>query len=141
MEERITVDELRQIMDFLAKGQKVPKIIHDVIFDAAKREVEDKNKVVLIKRDPNIGRDRIQAAYVKIIEGGTIDIHPAIVRGFNADFDGDAMAIYFPITEDSKQDLQNNIGIWNNLISPTDIELVPAPNQDIILGIYSLTKD
>jgi len=100
-----------------------------------------KDKIAVLNRQPTLHRLGMLAFKVKPHLGKTIQIHPMVCPPFNADFDGDAMAIYFPITEDSKQDLQNNIGIWNNLISPTDIELVPAPNQDIILGIYSLTKD
>lgn len=53
----------------------------------------------------------------------------------------DCMAIYFPSTEQSIKDVNEKIGIWNNLLSPTDISIVPKPNQDIILGIYSSTKD
>jgi hypothetical protein len=52
----------------------------------------------------------------------------------------DCMALYFPITEKSIKDAKTKIGIWNNLISQTDITLVPQPSQDIILGIFSVTQ-
>ena len=51
------------------------------------------------------------------------------------------MALYFPVTEKSEEDVKNKISIWNNLLSPTDGNIVAVPNQDIVLGIYALTKE
>lgn len=94
MEYTATVDELRNILKYVSKGYKVPEIVYNVIYETAKKEVEDKHKVVLIKRDPNIHRNRIQAAYVKIIPGETMELHPCSVGGFGADFDGDSCYCY-----------------------------------------------
>ena len=52
----------------------------------------------------------------------------------------DCMALYFPITSKSEKDVIEKVGVWNNLISQTDVTLVPQPSQDIILGLYSLTQ-
>lgn len=87
---KATIDELRKILAYITKGYKVPKVIHDVIFKIAKYEVEEKRKVVLIKRDPNIHKGRIQAVYVNVIEGEAMTIHPSTVGGYGADFDGDS---------------------------------------------------
>lgn len=87
--ERATTEEIRLILKMISRGYKVPKVIHDVIFEVAKREIEDGEKVILYKRDPNIHSRRIQGAYVKIIEGETLDINPLACGGFGADFDGD----------------------------------------------------
>jgi len=91
MPEKLTVDDARKLIGFINKGYKLPKIITDVIYKVAKKEVEDKDKVVIIKRDPNVGRDRIQAMKVKIIDGNSIELWPSIVGGFGCDFDGDSI--------------------------------------------------
>lgn len=88
--EKASIDELRKILKAYAKGYKVPKEIKDILFKVAVKEIEEKDKVVLIKRDPNIETTRIQGAYVHIVDGETLRIHPASVGGFGADFDGDS---------------------------------------------------
>lgn len=98
-------------------------------------------QICVLNRQPTLHRMSVLAFKVRIHLGDTIQIHPMVCSPFNADFDGDAMALYFPVTETAFADVKSKIGIWNNLISPTDIELVPQPNQDIILGIYTATKD
>ena len=104
--EKTTVEEIRLILKMISKGYKVPKIIHDIIFDVARREIEDTRKVIIYKRDPNVHSARAQGAYVKIIEGDTLDIHPTSVGSFGADYDGDTMAIYAPISEEAQQEVK-----------------------------------
>jgi len=89
--EKITTEEARNILLMMSQGYKVPKIVKDVIFKVAKTEIEDKGRVVIIKRDPNVGSRRMQGMYAKIVDGSTMEIHPAIVGGFGADFDGDTV--------------------------------------------------
>lgn len=89
MADKASTEEIRLILKMMSKGYKVPKIINDVVFDTAKREIEDKEKTILYKRDPNIHSRRIQGAYVKVIKENTIEIHPLACGGFGADFDGD----------------------------------------------------
>lgn len=98
------------------------------------------NKLCILNRQPTLHRLSVLSFKVSIHLGNTIQIHPMICHPFNADFDGDAMALYFPITERSIKDTYEKIGVWNNLISQTDITLVPQPSQDIILGIFSVTR-
>ncbi len=100
-----------------------------------------KDTVCVLNRQPTLHRLSVLAFKVKIHLGNTIQIHPMICNPFNADFDGDAMAVYFPVTEESKKDVTDHIAIWNNLVSPTDIDSVPKPNQDIVLGIFTATKE
>lgn len=88
---RVTVEEVRTILKYIAKGYKLPSVITDTIYKVAKIEVEDAKKVVLIKRDPNIARERMQAVYVKIVNDKTMHIHPTTVTSFGADFDGDSI--------------------------------------------------
>ena len=107
--ELLDVEEIRKILNFIHKGYKVPSIIYDTIYEVAKREIEEKERVVLIKRDPNIGKARIQAVYPKIIEGNSIEIYPASVVGFGADFDGDSiwgevyLKIHNNVTSENKE--------------------------------------
>ena len=100
-----------------------------------------KDKICVLNRQPTLHRLSVLAFKVKIHLGNTIQIHPMVCSPYNADFDGDAMAVYFPVTEEAQKDVAKHLGIWNNLVSPTDIKCVPKPNQDIILGIYSATKE
>ncbi len=100
-----------------------------------------KGRIVILNRQPTLHRLSILAFHIIPTFGTTtIQVHPLFCRPQNADFDGDALAAYFPITEESIKEAEEKIGIWNNLISPTDCGLVPVPNQDVLLGIYYLTE-
>lgn len=96
MNTSVNIDDLRKILKYIAKGYKVPKIVYDTVREVAAREIEERGKVVLIKRDPDVARDRIQSAYAKIVDEETISMHPCRVGGFGADFDGDS--VYGDIT-------------------------------------------
>ncbi|MCK5017179.1 MAG: hypothetical protein KAS32_08910 [Candidatus Peribacteraceae bacterium] len=98
-------------------------------------------KVCILNRQPTLHRLGVLGFNLSIHLGNTIQLHPMICHPYNADFDGDAMAIYVPITKRSEEDIRKKLGIWNNLISQTDVSIVPRPNQDIILGIYTATAD
>jgi hypothetical protein len=98
----LNVDELRKLLKFFYRGYKVPKIISDTLWDTAVREVENKGRAVLVKRDPNVERDRISAMFVKIVDGGSIRMHPSSVRGFGADFDGDSTYSYISYFKPNK---------------------------------------
>jgi DNA-directed RNA polymerase subunit beta' len=100
-----------------------------------------KNRVCILNRQPTLHRMSVLAFHIKINPGNTIMIHPLICGAYNADFDGDQMAIYIAVTDRCAKDINEKIGIWNNLLSPADGEIVPKPNQDIILGIYTATKN
>jgi DNA-directed RNA polymerase subunit beta' len=110
----------------------------DELYELAKEFC--KGKVCVLNRQPTLHRMGILGFKMGIHLGKTIQIHPLVCPPLNADFDGDAVAVYVPVTEESKQDIIDKIGVWNNLISPTDCTLLTSPNQDIILGIHSLTK-
>lgn len=99
-----------------------------------------RNKVCILNRQPTLHRLGVLAFKVTVHLGNTIQIHPMVCTPFNADFDGDQMALYFPITEKSEKDVIDKVGIWNNLVSQTDVSLVPQPSQDIVLGIFSITQ-
>jgi len=86
-----TIEEYKLILKLISKGYEVPDIVYDTILDIAKHEIEDKEKVVIYKRDPDIHSRRMQGAYVKINEDNVIGINPTCKAGFGADFDGDCV--------------------------------------------------
>ena len=137
-EERATTEEIGLLLKYISKGYKVPPILHDEVLTAAKREIEDKKRVVLIKRDPNLHRGRIQAAYVRIIEGNTMQMHPATVGPYGADFDGDTMAIFVPISEEAQQEAKDKMlsATGTSTINSTNFRLT----NEMLTGIMTLTS-
>lgn len=99
-----------------------------------------KNKLCILNRQPTLHRMSILAFEMDVHLGNTIQIHPMVCAPYNADMDGDQMSIYIPVTDLSIEDAQTKIGIWNNLVSPTDGTIVPRGNQDILLGISQITE-
>ncbi|MCK5021219.1 MAG: hypothetical protein KAS32_29685, partial [Candidatus Peribacteraceae bacterium] len=137
--EKATVEEIRLLLKMYSSGYKVPKVIEDVLFEVAKREIEDKNRVVLYKRDPNITSRRIQGAHIRIIKGKTMEIHPASVGGFGADFDGDTMAIYAPLSKESQDEIKDKMITVTNTTSmySSNFEL----SKEMLIGIFTLTYE
>lgn len=97
-------------------------------------------KLCVINRQPTLHRLSIMGFYFKPTLGNTIQIHPLICSPLNADYDGDSIAVYYIGTDLSYKDVKDKVGVWNNLISPSDASIVCRPNQDIILGLYKLTE-
>jgi len=100
-----------------------------------------KNEVCLLNRQPSLHRLGMIGFRIKISVDKVIKIHPLACPGFNADFDGDQMAVYIPVTKESKQEVIDKFLMSENLINPSDESLIATPSQDIILGIYMLTAD
>jgi len=100
-----------------------------------------KDEVCLLNRQPSLHRLSMMGFNVKISLDNVIKIHPLACPGFNADFDGDQMAVYIPISEQSKQEVREKFLITRNLSNPANESLATTPSQDIILGVYALTSD
>ena len=100
-----------------------------------------KNEVCLLNRQPSLHRLGLLGFNIKVCRGSTIGIHPLICSGYNADFDGDQMAVYLPISEAAKQEVRDKFFASKNLYSPTNASLTSIPSQDIVLGIYILTNN
>ena len=100
-----------------------------------------KDKLVLLNRAPTLHRLGIRAFQPVLIEGEAIKLHPLVCEGFNADFDGDQMAVYIPISEASKREVREKLFVSKNLSSPANGSLTTPPGQDMVLGIFSLTND
>ena len=99
-----------------------------------------KDKLVLLNRAPTLHRLGIQAFYPRLIEGESIRVHPMVCRPFNADFDGDQMAVHLPLSEESQREAKEIMLSASNLLKPATGSPVVSINQDIILGCYFLTR-
>jgi DNA-directed RNA polymerase subunit beta' len=121
---------------------------------AAKRMVEkEKSEVwdileevirehpVLLNRAPTLHRLGIQAFEPKLIEGKAIQLHPLVCTAFNADFDGDQMAVHVPLSIEAQIEARVLMMSTNNILSPANGKPVIVPTQDIILGLYYLTSE
>ncbi len=117
------------------------------LIQANRKEVWDileevtKNKHVLLNRAPTLHRLGIQAFKPKLIEGKAIQIHPLVCAAFNADFDGDQMAVHLPLSEPAQKEAAELIQSAKNLLKPSAGEPIVDPSQDMILGAYYLTKE
>jgi DNA-directed RNA polymerase subunit beta' len=100
-----------------------------------------KDHPVLLNRAPTLHRLGIQAFQPLLIEGKSIKIHPLVCTAFNADFDGDQMAVHVPLSLESQLEAKILMLSSNNVFSPSDGRPVVAPTQDIILGVNYLTKE
>ena len=100
-----------------------------------------KGKVVLLNRAPTLHRLSIQAFLPVIVRGKAIKLHPLVTTAFNADFDGDQMAVHVPISDDSIREARELMLANKNILGPKDGEPIINPSQDMILGLYYLTKE
>ena len=96
---------------------------------------------VLLNRAPTLHRLGIQAFEPKLIAGKTIRLHPLVCTAFNADFDGDQMAIHIPLSEEAKAEARILMLGANNILSPKDGKPIVTPGQDMIMGNYYLTME
>jgi len=97
--------------------------------------------VVLLNRAPTLHRLGIQAFKPKLIEGSAIQLHPLVTTAFNADFDGDQMAVHVPLSKAAQAEARERMLSVNNLLSPSSGEPIVSPTQDIVLGIYYITSE
>jgi len=98
-----------------------------------------KKSHVLLNRAPTLHRLGIQAFQPVLIEGKAIQVHPLVCSAFNADFDGDQMAVHVPLTEQAKKEAGQIMLSSNNLLRPGDGSPITTPSQDFVLGIYYMT--
>ncbi len=133
----------RLISDGLAHNIKSS----EKLIQAGTREVWDileevtSNRYVLLNRAPTLHRLGIQAFKPKLIEGKAIQIHPLVCTAFNADFDGDQMAVHVPLSKQAQEEARNLIASFKNLLKPSAGEPIVTPTQDMVLGCYYITKD
>jgi len=94
---------------------------------------------VLLNRAPTLHRMGIQAFEPVLVEGNSIKIHPLVCTGFNADFDGDQMAVHLPLSIEAQTEAHTLMLSTNNIFSPANGQPIISPSQDIVLGVYYIT--
>ncbi|MEK7157119.1 MAG: DNA-directed RNA polymerase subunit beta', partial [Patescibacteria group bacterium] len=101
-----------------------------------------KGKYVLLNRAPTLHRQGIQAFQPRLIEGDAIQLHPLVCNAFNADFDGDQMAVHVPLSEEAQWEAKNIMSANKNILKPGSGDMIVLTGKplDIILGVYWLTK-
>jgi DNA-directed RNA polymerase subunit beta' len=100
-----------------------------------------KGKYVLLNRAPSLHRLSIQAFQPRLIEGKAIQLHPLVCKGFNADFDGDQMAVHLPLSDAAQEEARTIMASNRNLLKPADGSPILHIEQDIVLGCYYLTYE
>ena len=115
--------------------EKLQPEVWDVLEDVIKEHP------VMLNRAPTLHRLGIQAFEPILVEGKAIKLHPLVCTAFNADFDGDQMAVHLPLSQEAQAECRFLLLSPNNLLKPSDGEPVAVPSQDMVLGIYYLTQE
>jgi DNA-directed RNA polymerase subunit beta' len=132
LEERGIASSIKAAKKYVEKERpEVWDILDDVI----------KEHPVLLNRAPTLHRLGIQAFEPILVEGKAIEIHPLVCTAFNADFDGDQMAVHIPLSMEAQLEAQVLMLSSNNILSPSNGAPIAVPTQDMVLGIYYLTKE
>ncbi|MCE9633248.1 MAG: DNA-directed RNA polymerase subunit beta' [Methylophilales bacterium] len=113
------------------EGPEVWDILEDVI----------REHPVMLNRAPTLHRLGIQAFEPILIEGKAIQLHPLVCAAFNADFDGDQMAVHVPLSLEAQMEARTLMLASNNVLSPANGEPIIVPSQDIVLGLYYMTRE
>ena len=109
----------------------------NVVWDALDQVIQ--GKLVLLNRAPSLHRLSVQAFKPKLIEGKAIQLHPLVCKGFNADFDGDQMAVHLPLSDAAQAEAADLMTPAKNLLHPADGTPILSFDQEIVLGLYYLT--
>src|SRR5882672_3223011 len=132
LEERGIASSIKAAKKFVEKERpEVWDILEDVI----------KEHPILLNRAPTLHRLGIQAFEPILVEGKAIEIHPLVCTAFNADFDGDQMAVHIPLSMEAQMETQVLMLSANNILSPSNGAPVAVPTQDMVFGIYYMTKE
>jgi DNA-directed RNA polymerase subunit beta' len=137
MSEKGTLPEQYQAFNVHSARRLVESRI-PVIFDILEEVIAD--KYILLNRAPTLHRLSFRAFKPVLVDGKAITLHPLVCSGFNADFDGDQMAVHVPITQKAQEEARTLMAASKNLIKVSDGSLTAGFSQDILLGIYYLTK-
>ena len=111
------------------KDEEVWDILEEVI----------QNHPVLLNRAPTLHRMGIQAFEPVLVEGNAIKLHPLVCKGFNADFDGDQMAVHLPLSIEAQVEAHTLLMSTNNIFSPANGAPIISPSQDVVMGCYYMT--
>jgi len=127
----------REIVHNVRSASRYIEAGHDEVWDILEEIV--RGAYVLLNRAPTLHRLGIQAFRPTLIEGKAIQIHPLVCTAFNADFDGDQMAVHVPLTKEARSEAENLMLSTHNLLKPATGDPIVAPAQDIVWGTYYIT--
>src|SRR6476660_3132020 len=123
----------------IKRAKRIVERVRPEVWDVLEDVIKD--HPVLLNRAPTLHRLGIQAFMPVLVEGSAIQIHPLVCTAFNADFDGDQMAVHVPLSTAAQEEARTMMLSTANLLSPADGSPVVAPTQDMVLGCYYLTMD
>ena len=123
----------------IKNAKKMVEKLQPEVWDVLEEVI--KEHPVMLNRAPTLHRLGIQAFEPILVEGKAIKLHPLVCTAFNADFDGDQMAVHLPLTAEAQAECRFMLLSPNNLLKPSDGGPVAVPSQDMVLGIYYLTMD
>ena len=123
--------------DTIKSAKRMLERREDEVWDILEEVIA--NHPVLMNRAPTLHRMGIQAFEPTLVEGNAIRVHPLVCRGFNADFDGDQMAVHLPLSIEAQVEATTLMMSTNNIFSPSNGSPIISPSQDIVMGCYFLT--
>ncbi len=129
----------RGLADNIKKAKKSVESLETSVWDVLEDVI--KEHPVMLNRAPTLHRLGIQAFEPILVEGKAIKLHPLVCTAFNADFDGDQMAVHVPLSVEAQAECRFMLLSPNNLLKPSDGGPVAVPSQDMVLGIYYLTQE
>ncbi len=129
----------RGISQNIKNAKKLVEKLDEQVWDVLEEVIKD--HPVMLNRAPTLHRLGIQAFEPILVEGKAIKLHPLVCTAFNADFDGDQMAVHLPLSQEAQAECRFLLLTPNNLLKPSDGGLVAVPSQDMVLGIYYLTQE
>ena len=135
MKELVKSNKSHNIKNAKKMVERLDPLVWDILEDVIKEHP------VMLNRAPTLHRLGIQAFEPILVEGKAIKLHPLVCAAFNADFDGDQMAIHLPLTQEAQAECRFMLLSPNNLLKPSDGGVVAVPSQDMVLGVYYLTQE
>ena len=134
MKELVETGQAHNIKNAKKMVERLDPQVWDILEDVIK------GHPVMLNRAPTLHRLGIQAFEPKLVEGKAMKLHPLVCAAFNADFDGDQMAIHLPLTQEAQAECRFMLLSPNNLLKPSDGGVVAVPSQDMVLGVYYITQ-
>ncbi len=120
-------------------GKRMVEAEEPIVWDILEEVIRE--HPILLNRAPTLHRLGIQAFEPTLIEGKAIQLHPLVCSAFNADFDGDQMAVHVPLSLEAQMECRTLMLASNNVLSPANGEPIIVPSQDIVLGLYYMTRE
>ena len=131
--------ELMGLATTIKQARKMVDMQEPIIWDILEEVIRE--HPILLNRAPTLHRLGIQAFEPTLIEGKAIQLHPLVCAAFNADFDGDQMAVHVPLSLEAQMEARTLMLASNNVLSPANGDPIIVPSQDIVLGLYYATRE